>query len=296
MSEEIVDAAGALAGADGSSEGGDSIARFATDLRRLRLDADNPTLARLQAETGISRSVLSDAFGGRQLPSARTVDGIVRMCGEDSRSWIERRDALAGRGTAGAGAAAATAAATDAVENEPAPRTASVSRRAAVLLAAGAFVIGVVASALTAILVVPLVSPAAPAVASPATGAARAPVVEVSTGDDPGVTECVEDARVATSATGPDNSLLEILWSDQCQAGWGRVTRYDEQYEGNTVTIAIFPETAPDGPARQEATEHDVQGAYTFLVVRPSRDTLLCVEGSYTVDGAQVHVGDSLCI
>ena len=271
----------------------DSTAQFAADLRKLRLDADNPTLARLQADTGISRSVISDAFAGKQLPSARTVDGIARACGVDSSPWIDRRDALAGRGVA---AAATDAKSTTAEDRAGAATRATVTRRAATLLAVGGFAVGVIASILTTILILPLLAPPAPAAASPVTGVARTPLIEVVTGEDPGVTECVEDARVATSATGPDNALLEILWSDQCQAGWARVTRYDSRYEGNTVTVAIYPQTAPDGPHRQKAIEHDVQGAYTTLVVRPSADTLLCAEGAYTVDGQTVAVADSLCI
>ena len=56
----------------------DSIARFAADLRLLRVAAGSPTLAHLQHTTGISRTVLSDALAGKSLPSARTVDGLVR--------------------------------------------------------------------------------------------------------------------------------------------------------------------------------------------------------------------------
>jgi hypothetical protein len=257
---------------------GDSVHQFAADLRRLRLEADNPTLAKLHSETGISRSVLSDAFAGRQLASARTVDGIVRACDGNVDEWLTRRDALAG--IMGAGAQPIT---------ETAKPKASVSRGWAIGLAVGAFVIGVVASAATSLVLAPIVSP-------PAAVADDAPAIAVTTGEDPAQTQCVDDARVATGDTRADNSLLEIVWSDKCQAGWGRITRYDGLYEGNTVTIAIYPETSPTGPDRQEATEHDVQGAYTTLVVRPSSDTLLCAEGSFTVDGKRIDLGDPLCI
>lgn len=250
----------------------DSVSGFASALRKLRLEAENPTLARLQAETGISRTVLSDAFAGRQLPSARTVDGIVRACGGDLHHWLDRRDTIAGQGTR-----------TQTATAPPPVRT--VSHRTAALLAAGTFVVGVAASALTTALIVPTMLPQA--------GAAQ---IVVETGEDPAATSCVDDARVATGDTRADNSLLEIVWSDKCQAGWGRVTRYDGLGDGNTVTIAIYPQTAPTGPDRQEATEHDVQGAYTTLVVRPSPDTLLCAEGSFTVEGKRVDLGDALCI
>lgn len=258
----------------------DSVQRFAADLRRLRLDADNPTQARLQAETGISRSVLSDAFAGRQLPSARTVDGIVRACDGDVDVWLSRRDALAATSRGNP--------ADDGAEITDKPR-ASVTRGTAIAIGVGAFVTGVIASAGTTFALSPLIAP-------PAAVAEESPAITVTTGEDPAATACVDDARVATGDTRADNSLLEIIWSDKCQAGWGRITRYDGLYDGNTVTIAIYPETAPDGPDRQEATEHDVQGAYTTLVVRPSADTLLCAEGSFTVDGKRIDLGDPLCI
>lgn len=260
----------------GGEDSEDSVQQFARDLSRLRLQAENPTLARLQAETGISRTVLSEAFSGTKLPTARTVDGIVRACGEEPGAWLDRRDALATRGKE-----------TTVGETPPAaPSNTGVSRRAAALLATGTFLAGVAASAVTTTLVVSNATAASP----------NSPQITVSNGVDPAATACVEDARVATGDTRADNSLLEIVWSDKCQAGWGRITRYDGLGQGNTVTIAIYPETAPDGPDRQEATEHDVQGAYTTLVVRPSPDTLLCAEGSFTVDGKRIDLGDPLCI
>lgn len=258
----------------------DSVAQFAADLRKLRLDADSPTLERLQRETGISRTVLSDAFTGRQLPSTRTVDRVVRACGGTPDEWIARRDRLAGLRDEPEAAA------------DPDPRRSLGLRTAGWMIAAG-FVGGIAVSALVAALMVPPLVASAQAAATPTPGA---PKITVHTGDDPANTDCTKDSRVATGDTRADNSLLEIVWSDACQAGWGRITRYDGLYAGNTVTIAIYPQTAPDGPDRQEATEHEVQGAYTFLVVRPSPETLLCAEGSYTVDGKRIDLGDPLCI
>lgn len=260
----------------GGEDSEDSVQQFAKDLSRLRLQAENPTLARLQTETGISRTVLSEAFSGAKLPTARTIDGIVRACGEDPGPWLDRRDTLAAKGKETNGGEAPA----------PAPPTTAVSRRAAALLATGTFLAGVAASAVTTTLLVGNALAAGPA----------SPQIPVASGEDPAATACVDDARVATGDTRADNSLLEIVWSDKCQAGWGRITRYDGLGQGNTVTIAIYPETAPNGPDRQEATEHDVQGAYTTLVVRPSPDTLLCAEGSFTVDGKRIDLGDPLCI
>ncbi|MCK6068129.1 MULTISPECIES: DUF2690 domain-containing protein [Microbacterium] len=271
----------------------DSVAQFVADLRKLRLAAGSPTLARLQHDTGISRTVLSEAFSGRHLPSTRTVDGIARACGGDPAAWIDRRDALAqarraaaapaeGQGTVDTGEEPAAAG------PEQAP---SIPRRTAGWLMAAAFLIGAAVSGATAAVV------ATQILSVQAAGAANgAPQIEVASGEDPALTECLDDARVVSGDTRADNSLLEVVWSDKCQAGWGRITRYDGLAMGNTVTIAIYPQTAPHGPDRQEATEHDVQGAYTALVVRPSPETLLCAEGSLTIDGTRIDLGDPLCV
>jgi hypothetical protein len=205
-------------------------------------------------ETGISRSVLSEAFAGRLLPSARTVDGIARACGAAPGPWVDRRDALAE------------------CDRRPKRNPAVVSVRSAVLFAVGSFALGCSASVVATMLM--------SAASTIEAGAPRSPA---TTGEDPASTTCIDDAAVATSEERAGMSLLEIVWSDKCQAGWGRITRYDGLSAGNTVTIVIYPETAPLGPDRQEATEHDVQGAYTNLVVRPTPDTLLCADGSFTV-------------
>ncbi len=253
----------------------DNVERFGSDLRRLRIEAGTPTYDRLRSETGISKSVLTDAFSGRLLPSARTVDAIVRVCGGDTDSWLNRRESLAN-------SSVTKVAATVASTPQPAWRKRNVA-----LVAVGAFVIGAVASGVAASLITSQIT-------SQTAGEAHAQIT-VKTGENPGLTACVDDAKVATADTRADNSLIEILWSNKCQAGWGRVTRYDGLQAGNTVTIAIYPQTAPDGPDRQEATEHDVQGAYTNLVVRPSPDTLLCAEGSFSVDGKRIDLGDPIC-
>lgn len=269
---------------DESESRPDGTEEFAADLRQLRLDAGSPTLARLQHETGISRSVLSDAFAGKYLPSARTVDALIRVLGGESRAWIERRDAL--------GAKRDPSVAEESAHEEAAPPRRGIRRRTVALVAVGAFVLGAVVSSLTttAMVTSALTAPTA----EPQTEVT--PLIAVDNGVDPALTECVDDAKVATAENRVDNTLLEIIWSNKCYAGWARITRYDEKYDGNTVTIAIYPEPAPDGASRQEATEHDVQGAYTHLVVRPTPDTLLCAEGSFTVDGESFDLGEPLCI
>ncbi|QEW02128.1 helix-turn-helix domain-containing protein [Microbacterium lushaniae] len=247
------------------TENADSVAQFVADLRKLRLAAGSPTLARLQHDTGISRTVLSEAFSGRHLPSTRTVDGIARACGGDPAAWIDRRDALAQARRAATAATAETPATEGAGEAPPAvpERAASIPRRTAGWLMAAAFLVGALVSGTIAAVI-------ATQILSAQTAGAAAPQIEVASGEDPALTACVDDARVVSGDARADSLLLEVVWSDKCQAGW-------------------------DGPDRQEATEHDVPGAYTALVVRPSPDTLLCAEGSVTVDGTRIDLGEPLC-
>ncbi|WES62879.1 DUF2690 domain-containing protein [Microbacter sp. GSS18] len=295
----------------------DTKERFAADLRKLRLDGGNPTLKRLQDETGISRSVLSEAFAGRALPTARTVDGVVRVCGGDTTAWLDRRDVLAGLATAPPIPSEATDAAPAAPAAPTAPEPAvpapivGMRKRTAIWIAAAAFLLGATTSGTAASVLTAQVyqselsaaqqtaaqDDAAATEGTPASADdAPAPQIDVPTGEDPAYTPCIDDAKVAKAARRIDNALIEIIWSDQCYAGWARLTRYDAKYEGNTVTIAIYPETAPNGLERQEATEPDVRGAYTGLIVRPTPDTLLCAEGSFTVDGESFDLGDPICI
>ncbi|QAY72813.1 DUF2690 domain-containing protein [Agromyces protaetiae] len=287
----------------------DTVANFAADLRTLRLEADSPTLAKLQHDTDISRTVLSSAFGGKQLPSARTVDRIVRACGGDAAAWVRRRDELAGlhrveepAGPEEPERAAGVIREASVADLPPAPRT-GMRRATAGLLIAAAFLVGsgVSAGVSTAVATSSIEQVRAEAKEEARRELTESPVnpraqINVHNGVDPALTPCVNDAEVATSSPRTNNTKLEIIWSNKCYAGWGRVTRYDEQISGNSVMVAIYPETAPNGPDRQEATEHGVQGAYTTLVVRPTPQTRLCTVGAVTVDGASIDLGEPLCI
>ena len=262
----------------------DSLEQFAADLRKLRIAAGTPTYELLSGQTGVSKSVLAAALSGKSVPSTRTVAALIREFGADMDVWLERRDLLAGGRRS-----------VDPTLEVSEPRTVWWRRRSTVIASLGGFVAGAATATLVTMLVVPLAVTPSLEVESRA-DLANQPRITVDNGDDPAFTECVDDAAVATAVTGPDDALLEIIWSNECYAGWGRITRYDEKMVGNTVSVAIYPETAPDGPDRQQATEHGVQGAYTTLLVRKTPDTLLCAVGSYTVDGARIDMGDPICI
>lgn len=274
----------------------DSVEWFAADLRALRLSADSPTLQKLQYDTSISKSVLSDAFSGRRLPSARTVDRVVQTCGADSAEWLERRDRLARTNPPRALAEDTTELATSAA-------TTLVRRRTAVLLVGAAFILGIALSVGSSFFVTSSLIADAHAAGeeaarkelteSPANPRAQ---INVHNGVDAAMTACVNDAKVAASSPRTNDTLLEIIWSNKCYAGWARVTRYDERISGNSITVSIYPETAAQGPERQTAVEPNVQGAYTTLVVRPTPQTRLCAVGAITLDGESVDLGEPICI
>jgi len=169
---------------------------------------------------------------------------------------------------------------------------------AAAAFACGLIVSGGISWAVTSTVVEQAKFTAAQAVRDELANASTNPraQINVHNGVDPAMTECVNDAEVATSSPRTNDTLLEIIWSNKCYAGWARVTRYDEQISGNSVTVAIYPETAAQGPDRQAATEPNVQGAYTTLVVRPTPQTRLCTVGAITVDGTSIDLGEPLCI
>lgn len=264
--------------------GGDSAARLAADLRALRLEADSPTLVRLQSETGISRSVLSEAFTGKSLPTARTLDRLVRACGADPLPWIARRDLIAYDIDARNVVAPVDVA-------EPPRRT--MRRSTAVVLIVTAFLLGSIGSGATAGWVAATATRDGVLAALPTSVNERAQM-NVASGLDAAQTPCVDDAKVATGAQ-RNNVLIEIIWSNKCYAGWARITRYDH-WEDESVSVSLYPETAANGPLRQTASLGNVQGVYTPLIVRPTESTLLCAVGSYTVNGESVDAGDPICI
>jgi WD40 repeat protein/energy-coupling factor transporter ATP-binding protein EcfA2 len=67
-----------------------SLLRFAADLRRLREKAGNPTYRELSRQVHYSPATLSEAAGGRKLPSLAVTLAYVTACGGDPGDWRER--------------------------------------------------------------------------------------------------------------------------------------------------------------------------------------------------------------
>ncbi|MDX3663408.1 hypothetical protein PV646_39480 [Streptomyces sp. ID05-26A] len=66
------------------------LGRFAADLRKLRDQAGGPSYRALASRAHYSAATLSDAAGGRKLPSLAVALAYVKACGGDEQEW-ERR-------------------------------------------------------------------------------------------------------------------------------------------------------------------------------------------------------------
>ncbi|NJC70712.1 helix-turn-helix domain-containing protein [Planosporangium thailandense] len=64
--------------------------RFAQELRKLRVEAGNPTYRALAKAAGYSATTLSEAAGGTRKPSLDVVLAFVGACGGDPDLWRER--------------------------------------------------------------------------------------------------------------------------------------------------------------------------------------------------------------
>ena len=69
---------------------GGPVAEFAADLRELREQAGRPSYRELARRASFSTTVLSEAAGGRALPTLAVVRGYVRACGGNVTEWEER--------------------------------------------------------------------------------------------------------------------------------------------------------------------------------------------------------------
>ncbi|GAA3133909.1 hypothetical protein GCM10017600_78760 [Streptosporangium carneum] len=86
-----------------NTDSGDArLLRFAADLRLLRKKAGDPTYRQLARRAHYSAGTLSEAAGGRKLPSLAVTLAYVRGCDGDVTAWEERWRELSAHPTAGA--------------------------------------------------------------------------------------------------------------------------------------------------------------------------------------------------
>ncbi|MFD4671009.1 helix-turn-helix domain-containing protein [Lentzea sp. NPDC058450] len=71
-------------------EGESGLLRFAADLRRLRERAGSPTYRELSRRAHYSAAALSEAAGGRKLPSLAVTKAYAKACDADPEEWARR--------------------------------------------------------------------------------------------------------------------------------------------------------------------------------------------------------------
>jgi WD40 repeat protein len=101
----------------------DPLIVFARDLRKLRAAAGSPTYRELARRSHYSATTLSDAGGGRKLPTLAVTLAYVRACDGDPAEWKQRWHALAAQlaDRPAPTAAVPTASSDDDVERAPYP-------------------------------------------------------------------------------------------------------------------------------------------------------------------------------
>ncbi|MBH0781413.1 DUF2690 domain-containing protein [Nocardia bovistercoris] len=126
---------------------------------------------------------------------------------------------------------------------------------------------------------------------------AQAAAPTIVTGGDPLNTECMKDVVTANSVVAAGGAFeLKILYSTRCNAAWAKVTRTDHAGFGNRITVTIFRRSEPQGESRQFADEHDVDSAYTMVIVRQDPTDRLCATGSATNGSTEVTVEPPICL
>lgn len=277
---------------DSHTEAPDSVRSFATDLQSLRIESGNPTLVALAAATGVSKSVLSDAFAGRRLPTQNTVTVLLAAFGEEAKPWLARREALDPKaGTA----ILSTVGVRPDVAADTTAATKTMPVRVAVASMFAVAVVSILATSLTWSLLNS--APATSEAASVNPNAATGDYLDYADGVDPMQTICREDAVVAASEErlGGD-VVVQMMYSNACMAVWGRITRYDGEASGNSLTMKIYPAIDHESARNQERTAHDIQSIYTPLMIEPNVEARVCGIATVSQDAEPLEVGPPLCI
>lgn len=284
----------------------DSPSQFAADLQALRERAGKPIIMKLADETGISKTVVGDAFAGTRLPSEKTVERLVKALGAEPAEWLERRNKLAalagtdtsqltdqpaqqqaqsdGAGKAGAGFTSPPAASAPDSAAAKAPQTSTgISKRRLVITTLATAIVS--AAATSGIWF-------AAGQFSPEVD----PYSEIADGMDPMQTACRDDAVVAASEMRDRETQVQMMYSTNCKAVWGRVTRYDGGAAGNQLTMSVYPAVDRDSERGQSVSAHDVQSVYTTLGISPETSERWCGLATMTADGETIELGPELCI
>lgn len=250
---------------------------FAAALRELRRRAGDPTLAALSDRTGISKSVLSEALSGSRLPTERTVAKLTAALNADPEQWIARRTALDPK----------LLDAKRLAKEAPKPKFSTLQT---VLIGIAAAAVGI---AITSMVFVFAIQGDAADAGSTDTSLYKA----AANGEDPMLTKCREDSVIAASEPRLDDQVLvEMIYSTECMAVWGRVTRYDGSAADNSITMRIYPAGDEQSERAQERSVDDLQSMYTPMLIEPDVNARICGHASVTHRGETVDLGPELCI
>jgi len=256
----------------------DSVFRFAADLRGLRHSRGNPTLESLATSTRISKSVISEAFVGRRLPTANTVRELTRIFGADTSEWLSRRAALA------ASFAQAPA------PPSPAPPRRRSGRPAFVAIAATVLAAGVIAAGAGSL-------PSSHSTPSPsATPLRDLPVVPPINGADPFQTSCPADAQVVRQRSVADGLLsVTLMYSSRCEAAWAVATVGAADAENTAVSLRLYP-TGDRFGGQARSTIADGVVTRTRILTATVISDGVCVEVSLArPGGASIVYDPPLC-
>lgn len=255
----------------------DTVASFAAALRDLRGREGEPTLHALSERTGISKSVISVAFSGRKLPTERTVMKLVAELNGDAAEWRARRQGLDPRHH---------------TANNPHQSNAPQRRFSLVqtfLVAVATALLSVGATSLVWVNQAPEASPGVPE-------NAEGPYLAAANGVDPMRTACKDDAVIAASETRLNNQIqVQLLYSNNCLAVWGRVTRYDNKAEENTMEMRVWPMDDPDSERGQSRSDVNLQSLYTPMIIEPDVTARICGQATVEIGGRIEDLGPKLC-
>lgn len=255
------------------------VAKFAADLRQLRVRAGRPSYRVLASATNYGISTLSEAAKGESLPTLQVTLKYVEACGGDVDEWAARWEAVSqavkSSGTAAGGSPLGEATGgpqagpamplEDAVAGQPPDASSGLAPGRALSWARlrqvasrpwGAIAIGcaLVVLAASGVLVARLGPRPAPATAA---------TVSRLDGKDPYISDCGGDERMLDSRAmswpdGKPYGRVVLLYSAVCNASWGYV--YGPNSPDWKVTIvAVRPgdgATAPwafQGTARPDS-------------------------------------------
>jgi len=277
----------------GAAAPDDSLNAFCADLRQLRDDYPSKvSLGALVHRSGIPKSTLSSAFNGKKMPTERTLSAVVAALDGNVPAWLARRERLRLAASGVLKDVPATSDAAPVPEPEPAPTEPEpVAESSAILRPRWLLVILLVLALLLG-----------GAIGAGATWGVMKPRNPLSpgivkTGDDPALfPACLGDAITGAAETRLTNYLLEVIWSANCRAGWGRVTRYDNQSQGNQMSVTAFLQADPNGPSSQTFSDSDSQSIYTNLIATHSVDDRICVKATVTDGGQSIDLGAPLCL